>query len=46
MYIQVSREEMSRLHYLILGAILSKKWCINMGLIRNGYRDMQVSAFV
>jgi hypothetical protein len=37
---------MSRLHLLILGAILNKKkGNISMGLIRNGYRDMQVSAF-
>jgi hypothetical protein len=42
---RVSQEEMSRLHHLILGAILSKKCNINMGLIRNGYLDMQVSAF-
>jgi hypothetical protein len=39
---RVSQEEMSRLHHLILGAILSKKCYINMGLIRNSYRDMQV----
>jgi hypothetical protein len=42
---RVSRKEMQRLHHLILGAILSKTCYINMGLIRNGYRDMQVSAF-
>jgi hypothetical protein len=42
---RVSREEMSRLHNLIVGAILSKKRCVNMGLIRNGNREMKVSEF-